>query len=247
MSKRTAIIVPDLAYTSTRGTRGKSASGYRELKAKLKYYEFRDDHDGHIPQEAGLERWHDLGLGQHYRAILKQCNALATDQVLAWTWVISPDPALLAMMPPDQRADFVANLTEQIVQQYYLARGLDVPPYAYVTHDRLTNSVNEAGAENEIRFHQVHTHVVLPAHAPTTEGSWMPFFNRARNGDLALLRDIATEQFELALDEQIGVSWRQQIEPADPDPAPSSLLADAEGLSELDRWFGRNRPTRELD
>ncbi len=114
MSK--AIIVPDLAYASRKGR------GYRALKGKLKYFQFRDDRDGHIPQEQGLERWHDRGLGLHYREILNQCNRLSTSSVLAWTWVISPDPTLIALVPEAEREALVINLTEEIVEAYYTAR-----------------------------------------------------------------------------------------------------------------------------
>ena len=51
-----AIIVPDLAYTSHKGRRGGSSNGYKEMSARLKYLQYRDDADGHIPQEQGLER-----------------------------------------------------------------------------------------------------------------------------------------------------------------------------------------------
>jgi hypothetical protein len=61
MSKSKAIIVPDLAFTTHKGRRGGKSSGYKELKAQLKYYQFRDDRNGHIPQEEGLERWVDNG------------------------------------------------------------------------------------------------------------------------------------------------------------------------------------------
>jgi hypothetical protein len=58
MSKPKAIIVPDLAFTSHKGRRGGKSNGYKELKGQLKYFQYRNDRDGHIPQEAGLERWH---------------------------------------------------------------------------------------------------------------------------------------------------------------------------------------------
>src|SRR5260221_9247231 len=100
---RKAIIVPDLKFTSPQGRRGGKSNGRQELTAKLKYFTFRDDRDGHIPQEYGLERWHDRGLGQHYHDVLANCERLASNKVLAWTWVIAPAPDLMALVPEDQR------------------------------------------------------------------------------------------------------------------------------------------------
>jgi hypothetical protein len=60
MSK--AIIVPDLAYTSRVGSRGGGSNGMKELVAKMKYLQYRNDADRHIPQRKGLERWADRAL-----------------------------------------------------------------------------------------------------------------------------------------------------------------------------------------
>ena len=75
-----AIIVPDLAYTSHKGRRGGSSNGYKEMSARLKYLQYRDDADGHIPQEQGLERWQDHGLGMNYREILNNCASLSSEK-----------------------------------------------------------------------------------------------------------------------------------------------------------------------
>ncbi len=226
MSK--AIIVPDLAFASRKGR------GYRALKGKLKYFQFRDDRDGHIPQEQGLERWHDRGLGLHYREILNQCNRLSTSSVLAWTWVISPDPTLMALVPEAERKALVTNLTEEIVEAYYTARGADVPEYSYVLHDRMTN-------DQSTPISQLHTHVVLPGTVPTVEGAREPFYNRANKGHLDLLRTISAQKLEAALDYHVGPTWRAlrsdlDTPAAEPvDPVPDDIAPDQ---SELNRWFG---------
>src|SRR5437773_2397076 len=134
MSK--AIIVPDLAFTSRQGKPG--SNGHKELRARLKYLQYRNDANGHIPQGSGLERWQDRGLGRSYGEILSQCGALGSNSVLAWTWVVSPVPDLMALLPEAQRAELVMSLTEEIVEAYYEARGVEPPEYSYVLHDRLT-------------------------------------------------------------------------------------------------------------
>ncbi len=233
MSKSKAIIVPDLAFTSHKGRRGPNSNGYKELKAKLKYFQYRDNRDGHIPQEEGLERWQDRGLGQNYRDILNNCRSLASERLLAWTWVISPAPDLMALVPEAAREELVTSLTEEIVEAYYTARGVEVPEYSYVLHDRSTNpSEDDPGG-----LQQLHCHVILPTTVPTVEGARDTFDNRANKGHFDLLRAISTEKFEAALDHHVGPEWRTlrpEVEPEPPVPEP--IAPDTE-LSELERWF----------
>lgn len=228
MSK--AVIVPDLAFTSRKGRRGGRSSGYKELKAVLKYLQYRDNSDGHIPQEAGLERWQDRGLGMNYREILQNCDQLGSNSVLAWTLVVSPAPDLMALVPGEEREGLVMALTEQIVEAYYTARGVDVAEYSYVLHDRLTD---------DDQLHQLHTHVVLPGTVPTVEGARQNFYNRANKGHIQLLQGLSAAAFETALDQHVGPAWRElRKEPVLPvlDSLPVEIQSDA--LSELDEWFG---------
>ncbi len=230
MSK--AIIVPDLSFTLHKGRRGGRSNGYKELKARLKYFQYRDDRNGHIPQEEGLERWVDRGLGQHYRDILGNCSHLASNRLLAWTWVVSPAPDLMALVPEEARQELVVSLTEEIIEAYYLARGVEIPEYSYVMHDRWTNA-----EDGSLPQQQLHTHVVLPATVPTVEGTRETFDNRANKGHIQLLQQISTEKFEAALDQYVGPAWRTlrpELEPETPAPAVTDAM---QGLSELDRWF----------
>ncbi len=235
MSK--AIIVPDLAFTMHKGRGRNKAGGFGELKARLKYFQYRDDRNGHIPQEEGLERWHDRGLGQDYRSILNNCSRLASDRLLAWTWVVSPDPVLMAHVPEDQRQELVLSLTEEIVEAYYTARGVEVPEYSYVMHDRLTNGEDDSGE----RLQQLHTHVVLPTTVPTVEGARDTFDNRANKGHFKLLQAISTEKFEAALDYYVGPEWRltRSEQALVPDEQAVQIMEPTlDETSELDQWFG---------
>ncbi len=170
----------------------------------------RNDANGHIPQQQGLERWQDRGMGTNYREILQSCAHLGTDKVLAWTWVISPAPDLMALVPEPDREALVLLLIEQIVEAYYEARGMDIPEYSYVLHDRLTKPDEPSGEGQQ----QLHTHIVLPATVPTIEGAREPFYNRSNKGHFQMLRNISTEKFSTALDELVGPQWRElRLEP----------------------------------
>jgi len=232
MIKPKAIIVPDLAFTLHKGRGRNKAGGYGELKARLKYFQYRNDRNGHIPQEEGLERWHDRGLGKDYRHILNNCGDLASERMLAWTWVISPDPSLMALVPEAAREELVLSLTEEVIEAYYTARNVEVPEYSYVLHDRLTNEKEEASE----RLQQLHTHIVLPATVPTVEGARSAFDNRANKGHFQMLQAIAAEKFEAALDRYVGPEWRKQR--PDLEQLPTEEPEMESGLSELDRWFG---------
>ncbi|MEP7287912.1 MAG: hypothetical protein ABI947_19345 [Chloroflexota bacterium] len=245
MSKAT--IVFDLAFSSWKGQRGSGSTGYTELKARLKYFQYRNDRNGHIPQEEGLERWTDRGLGPSWGDILSNCQALGSEKVLAWTLVVSPAPDLMALVPEGQRPELVKSITEQIVETYYTERGVEVPEYSYVLHDRLTNGSQNGGD----RIQQLHTHVVLPGTVPVVEGGREPFYNRSRKGHFEQLRDITNTTFATALDKRIGPEWRNLRVPERPllepiVPLPEISDADGRSVSELDRWFPRP-PTREIE
>src|SRR5450432_1107476 len=149
-----------------KGKRG----GIDHLRGKLKYFQFRNDKHDYIRQ-AGKDRWTDRGLGNTYKQILNNCIDTQSKDVLAWTWVISPAPDLMALVPEDERRQFVKELTESTVNAYYEARSVDVPAYSYVLHDRNT----EDGQQ------QLHTHVVLPGTVETLLGT-EPFYNNKREG-----------------------------------------------------------------
>ena len=59
--------------------------------------------------------WVDVGMGQHYGQILREAEAARGSRVLAWTYVISPDPLLMAHIPADQQAGVVANISENVM------------------------------------------------------------------------------------------------------------------------------------
>lgn len=199
MSK--ALIVVDFAYKGPKRTgRGTGAKG---LHRTLRYFQYRDAMNNLQAQNHAYERWHDRGLGVHYRAIYERCLALQSPSVLAWTWVISPAPNLMALVPAGERRALLAELTERIVEDYYAARGLDTPEYAYVVHRRLTDPEAEAAPQEHL-----HTHVVLPGTAPGLV-SRIPVYNHTAQGHDTLFREIAAHHFTDLLEAR-GLDWRVQ-------------------------------------
>jgi hypothetical protein len=219
MSK--AIIVADFAYKGPKRTgRG---SGHQGLRNLLGYLQYRDRVQNQLAKQPDYERWQDHGLGVHWREIFQQCDELQSKHVLAWTWVISPAPDLMALVPEDQRRDLVCDLTERVVEEYYEQRGFDTPPYSYILHDRQTN---EAGMQ------QLHTHVILPGMAPLPGVDMAPVYNNKERGDDVLFREIAAQNFSDALDRIVGPEWRLMRE-QEPERTPDT--------NDLDVWFPRER------
>lgn len=222
-----ATIVPDFGYVSMKGKGNTSA--HQHLRGKLKYFTYRDNRDTHLKPCERVDRWQDHGLGKDYRTILNNCDALSSKHVLAWSWVISPAPDLMALVPEDMRRDLVIDLTERIVESYYTARGAEVPEYSFVLHNRLTTT-NDG---DQPSLQHLHTHVILPGTVPTLEGR-QPFYNNKEKGHDRLFREVAAQHFEAALDEIVGERWRDlrresEIVPAMPDS------------DDLDAWFPRER------
>ncbi len=154
------IIIPDWAYKGHK--RSGRGTGRQGLKATLKYLQYRDRKNNHLAQNHAYERWQDRGMGVSYGEILKNCDALQSKHVLAWTWVISPAPDLMELVPHNQRRALLYDLTERVVEDYYTERGFDVPEYSYLMHSAKTK-----GKDGEPPQAHLHTHVILPGTAPS--------------------------------------------------------------------------------
>jgi hypothetical protein len=84
----------NFAYARSR----QGSSHFPDVKGLLRYLQFRDNRDQHIPGAGGPERWVDGGLGTHYRAILSRLDELSPANQYAYchALVISPDPEAMA-------------------------------------------------------------------------------------------------------------------------------------------------------
>ena len=221
MSK--AIIVVDFAYKGPhRKGRG---TGHKGLRSTLKYLQYRDNRTEHLAQMQDDERWRDLGMGAHYREIFENCDHLQSKHVLAWTWVVSPAPDLMALVPEEKRPQLVCDLTERIVEEYYTERGFELPEYSYVLHDRLTDTKEDSDEPMQ----HLHTHVVLPG-TISSIAERLPVYNNKERGHDVLFREIATQHFSNILDDEIGTEWRLKRE-KDLDILPDT--------NDLDKWFPR--------
>src|SRR5690606_20831603 len=180
----------------------------------------------HLPQMQDNERWRDMGMGQHYREIFENCDHLQSKYVLAWTWVVSPAPDLMALVPEEKRPQLLCDLTERIVEDYYTERGFELPEYSYVLHDRLTDTKEEG----EEPMQHLHTHVVLPG-TVSSIAERLPVYNNKERGHDSLFRQVASRHFADMLEEAVGVEWRLQRE-EEPEITPD--------VNDLDAWFTRS-------
>ncbi len=183
--------------------------GSRGLKKLLKYTSYRED-----PEHSTLplkERWRDCGLGENWRQVWENCNALAGPYVLAHHLVIAPAPDLMALVPEDQRAEMARLVTERVIETWHIERGLNVPEFSFCLHDRDTS---DYGMQN------LHTHVFV---AGTIENDFGERESHRVSREQvvadakALQRDdnlhrIARQEFENLLDMTIGRDWRFERE-----------------------------------
>lgn len=220
MSK--AIIVVDFAYKSP--TRKGYGSGRTGLSSTLKYLQYRDKIQNQLAQNHDYERWQNRGMGLHWRDILSNSEQLKSQHVLAWTWIVSPSPELMALVPEVDRRDLLCDLTEKIVEDYYAERDFDLPEYSYILHDRPTDDEG---------LQQLHTHVVLPGTVSSISERQAVYNNKERGHD-ALFRDVASYHFETMLDEMIGPEWRLKRDELDQEHTQNLDPHD------LDAWFGTN-------
>jgi hypothetical protein len=219
--KSRAIIVVDFAYKGPK--RKGRGTGHKGLRSTLKYLQYRNNRTEHLAQRPDNERWSDRGLGTHYRAIFDNCDHLRSKHVLAWTWVVSPAPDLMALVPEEKRAQLVCDLTERVVEDYYKERGFDLPEYSYVLHDRLTTPKEDG----ETPVQHLHTHVVLAGTVPSV-AERLPVYNNKERGHDALFRQVASHHFAEMLDDVVGPDWRREREEPAHDPY------------DLDAWFARD-------
>jgi hypothetical protein len=125
----------------------------KRQKGLLRYLTYRDGRTGHIKQRGGVERWHDLGLGRTLQEVAQRCEAYKSDHVLAFTLVFNANPELMHMVSVEQREQFVCELTEQALEQFFEARGIESGVEAsYVLHHRNSENPESPG------LHDPHTH-----------------------------------------------------------------------------------------
>lgn len=221
-----------------------TALGRGDLMLLLKYVQYRDDKDQHIPQMEGRERWHDRGLGDNYRTISRRCSHLAQDRmnadhVLARMLVVSPHPELVAALPPHMRKTALRDLTETMIERYFEANNLPTPEYSFVVHDPQT----ESGGQ------RLHSHVFFPATVPDLEGRrayelrrpQMPLFHEVRDGAITEVWTRLLGRERVAELDRALLTEAEKRKRSEQAARPEHAQETTRELDELDRWFGLQR------
>jgi hypothetical protein len=205
----------NFGYARTR----KGGSHFPDVRGLLKYVQYRDDRNDHIPDGGGPDRWVDGGLGDSYPKILARLDALSAGNPHAYCFavVISPDPEAIAEVEGDPQARFVEAVKASMAEWQAWRDEHDKPlagpiEYSFVVH-RPERNYGE----------QMHAHLILPA---ATEN--------AMNGDLAPLYnnrpqvDAFKEIVYRQLDRVYGLDREQEL------PAVELQIA-GRGISGRDR------------
>lgn len=146
--------------------RSKRGGGsFPNVRGLLKYLQYRDNRDDHIPVAGGPDRWVDGGLGTRYQHILGRLDQLSSANRHAYchVLVISPDPKAMAQIDPSSEEDmrqarFVEAVRTTIEEWEAWRLEHDEKPqagaieYSFVVH-RPTRDYGE----------QMHAHVILAA------------------------------------------------------------------------------------
>lgn len=224
-----------------------SDDGAKQSKNLLRYLTYRESRDEAARHVAGRERWVDHGMGGSVAEIAQRCDDLKSEHVLTFSLVMNPSPDLIAMVAPDEREQFVRELTEQMVDDFFEARGIDTGiEMSYVLHHRLTDDPQSPG------LHDPHTHIVLPGTVYDEEhGQRVPlFFSRNRKvNHIDLLHDVTERTMSAQMERYVGPDWEQRYDELAAvreherqivEAEPHGLMLDDKGES-WNIWCGTRR------
>ncbi len=224
-----------------------SADGAKQSKNLLRYLTYRESRDEAARHVAGRERWVDQGMGGSVAEIAQRCDDLKSEHVLTFSLVMNPNPDLIAMVAPEEREQFVRELTESTVNGFFDERGLDTGvEFSYVLHHRLTDDPQAPG------LHDPHTHLVLPGTVYDEEhGQRVPlFFSRNRKvNHIDLLHDVTERTMVMQMEHYVGPDWERRYdelaavreqERVIAETEPHGVILDDQGES-WDVWCGTRR------
>jgi hypothetical protein len=187
-----------------------SDDGAKQSKNLLRYLTYRESRDEAARHVTGRERWVDHGMGGSVGEIAQRCDDLKSEHVLTFSLVCNPNPDLMAMVAPEDREQFVCELTEQVVDSFFEARGIDTGiEMSYVLHHRLTDDPQAPG------LHDPHTHIVLPGTVYDEEhGQRVPlFFSRNRKvNHIEMLHDVTEQTMVAQMEHYVGPDWEQRYD-----------------------------------
>lgn len=182
----------------------------KRMKNLLKYLTYRESRDEKARHAGGQERWMNRGMGQSASEIAERCEAYQSEHVLLFSLVINPNVDLIRMVPPENREQFVKQLTERTMNQFFDARGIDTGvEWSSVMHHRKTDGEEAPGQHNP------HTHIVLPGtYYDADEGRRKPlYFSRNRNVDhIEMLHEVTQTNMVDLMDRYAGRDWEQRYD-----------------------------------
>jgi hypothetical protein len=184
----------------------KGGPRFPDVRGLLRYIQYRDDRDDHIPGAGGPDRWVDGGLGDSYPKILARLDQLSPANRFAYCHavVVSPDPEAMAEVEGDPHSRFVEAVKASIAEWEEWRQEHDRHPqvgpieYAFVVH-RPERNYGE----------QMHAHLILaPASEHPPSGNTTPLYNNKR--EIEAFKEITYRQ----LDRVFGLDReREQPEP----------------------------------
>lgn len=182
----------------------------KRMKNLLKYLTYRESRDEKARHAGGQERWMNRGMGQSATEIAEYCEAYQSEHVLLFSLVINPNVDLIRMVPSENREQFVKQLTERTMNNFFDTRGIDTGvEWSAVLHHRKTDGEEAPGQHNP------HTHVVLPGtYYDADEGRRKPlYFSRNKNVDhIEMLHDVTQTNMVDLMDRYAGREWEQHYD-----------------------------------
>lgn len=182
----------------------------KRMKNLLKYLTYRESRDEKARHAGGQERWMNRGMGQSATEIAERCEAYQSEHVLLFSVVINPNVDLIRMVPPENREQFVKQLTERTMNNFFDARGIDTGvEWSAVLHHRKTDGEEAPGQHNP------HTHVVLPGtYYDADEGRRKPlYFSRNKSVDhIEMLHEVTQINMADLMDHYAGRDWEQRYD-----------------------------------
>ena len=182
----------------------------KRMKNLLKYLTYRESRDEKARHAGGQERWMNRGMGQSATEIAERCEAYQSEHVLLFSVVINPNVDLIRMVPPENREQFVKQLTERTMNNFFDTRGIDTGvEWSAVLHHRKTDGEEAPGQHNP------HTHVVLPGtYYDADEGRRKPlYFSRNKSVDhIDMLHDATQTNMADLMDHYAGRDWEQRYD-----------------------------------
>ncbi len=224
---------------------------FPDVKGLLRYLQYRDDRDDHIPGAGGPNRWIDGGLGSHHREILARLDQLSPGNRSAYCFsvVISPDPEALADVEGDPYERFVETIRDTMEEWEDWRLEHDPSPqagpieYSFVVH---RPACPERSRGERHYGEQMHAHLILPAateHRATRDMT--PLYNNRphvdafkeityRELDRVFDRDLERDEPELEREQEPELEQERELE-LQPEREPDLPEREIEFYSFFDR------------